>query len=51
MPVYAAVAQVAVQRRTEDNVAVIVVDLGGPKGGWAGAAPVKAGLFTRVFGK
>mmetsp|Transcript_15246 Transcript_15246/g.46030 ORF Transcript_15246/g.46030 Transcript_15246/m.46030 type:complete len:410 (+) Transcript_15246:141-1370(+) len=43
--------KVAIQRRTEDNVAVIVVDLGGPPGGWGGGGAKKPGLFSRVFGK
>lgn len=38
-------------RRTEDNVAVIVVDLGGPCGGWGGSGSKKPGLLTRMFGK
>ena len=47
--------QTALKRRTADNVAVVVVDLGGGPGGWA-AAPEAAvggglrGLFGGMFG-
>jgi serine/threonine protein phosphatase PrpC len=44
-------AEVAVRRHTADNVAVIVIDLGGGATGWAGAKPKQKGLLTRMFSK
>jgi serine/threonine protein phosphatase PrpC len=43
-------AEVAVRRHTADNVAVIVLDLGGGKAGWGGAKKSKQpGLLSRMF--
>jgi serine/threonine protein phosphatase PrpC len=44
-------AEVAVRRHTADNVAVIVIDLGGGANGWAAAKPKQKGLLTRMFSK
>lgn len=44
-------AEVAVRRHTSDNVAVIVIDLGGGTSGWGGAKPKQPGLLTRMFKK
>lgn len=44
-------ADIAVRRHTSDNVAVIVIDLGGGSNGWGGAKPKQPGLLTRMFNK
>ena len=45
-------AMVAIRRHTADNVAVIVIDLGGGKAGWSGKPkPKSPGLLSRMFAK
>jgi len=38
-----------VRRHTADNVAVIVVDLGGGKDGWGATKAKQPGLLSRMF--
>ena len=45
-------AETALRRHSADNIAVVVVDLGGPAGGWAAAKPAPSGgLFGAMFGR
>ncbi len=42
--------RVALQRRTEDNVSVVVIDLGGGKDGWVKARPKNSERLKGLFG-
>ncbi len=42
--------KVALQRRTEDNVSVVVVDLGGGKDGWSKPKQKNSKRWKGVFG-
>lgn len=42
--------KVAILRHTVDNVSVVVVDLGGGRGGWGKKSAKKPGLLSRMFG-
>ena len=43
--------RVAIQRRTEDNVSVVVVDLGGGPDGWVKSRPKNSERLKRMFGQ
>jgi len=42
--------KVALQRRTEDNVSVVIVDLGGGKDGWSKPKQKNSERWKGVFG-
>ncbi len=43
------VAALAIRRHSNDNVAVVIIDLGGGKHGWGGAKPKQKGLLSGLF--